>query len=77
MEPYAQGKLKSNIAISEPGAGGDPTHMKTRAIKDGDDWIINGRKIWVSGVSRADFLIVMASRRCDIQKREWNIMVIH
>ena len=61
MEPYAQGKLKSNIAISEPGAGGDPAHMKTRAIKDGDDWIINGRKIWVSGVSRADFLIVMAS----------------
>ena len=61
MEPYAQGKLKSNIAISEPGAGGDPAHMKTRAVKDGDDWVINGRKIWVSGVPKADFLIVMAA----------------
>jgi len=61
MEPYAQGLLKSNIAISEPGAGGDPAHMKTRAVRDGDDWVINGRKIWVSGVPKADFLIVMAS----------------
>ena len=35
---------KSAIAISEPGAGGDPAHMRTRAIKDGDDWVINGAK---------------------------------
>lgn len=61
MAPYARGELKSNIAISEPGAGGDPADMKTRAVKDGDDWVINGRKIWVSGVPKADFLIVMAS----------------
>jgi len=61
LEPLARGEMKSNIAISEPGAGGDPAQMKTRAIKDGDDWVINGRKIWVSGVPKADFLIVMAS----------------
>lgn len=61
MEPYAQGELRSNIAISEPHAGGDPAQMKTRAVKDGDDWVINGRKIWVSGVPKADFLILMAS----------------
>ena len=46
MEPYAKGEMKSCIAISEPGAGGDQ-QMKTRAVKDGDDWVINGRKIWV------------------------------
>ncbi len=61
MEPYARGELRSNIAISEPGAGGDPAQMKTRAIREGDDWVINGRKIWVSGVPKADFLILMAA----------------
>jgi len=58
--PYAEGRAKSAIAISEPGAGGDPAGMITRARQDGDDWVINGRKIWVSRVPSADFIIVMA-----------------
>ena len=60
LEPYARGEAQSAIAISEPGAGGDPAGMTTRAVKDGDDWIVNGRKIWVSRVPQADFVIVMA-----------------
>jgi alkylation response protein AidB-like acyl-CoA dehydrogenase len=60
LEPYARGEAHSAIAISEPGAGGDPAGMTTRAVKDGGDWIINGRKIWVSRVPQADFVIVMA-----------------
>jgi acyl-CoA dehydrogenase len=60
MEPYAQGEMKSCIAISEPGAGGDPAHMKTRAIREGDEWVINGRKIWVSNVPKSDFIVLMA-----------------
>ena len=60
MLPYAKGEKKSAIAISEPGAGGDPSGMTTRAVKDGDDWVINGRKIWVSRVPYVDFTIVMA-----------------
>ena len=60
LEPYASGEAKSAIAISEPGAGGDPAGMKTRAVKSGDDWVINGRKIWISRVPYADFTIVMA-----------------
>ncbi len=60
MEPYAAGTARSAIAISEPGAGGDPAGMITRAVRDGDDWVINGRKIWVSRVPYADFIIVMA-----------------
>lgn len=60
LRPYATGEARSSIAISEPGAGGDPAGMTTRAVKDGSDWVINGRKIWVSGVPRADFVIVMA-----------------
>ena len=61
MEPYAKGEMKSCIAISEPGAGGDPARMKTRAVRQGDEWVINGRKIWVSGVPKVDFLILMAA----------------
>ena len=60
LAPYAAGDTKSAIAISEPGAGGDPAGMLTRAVRDGDDWVINGRKIWISRVPSADFLIVMA-----------------
>lgn len=60
LQPYADGTAKSGIAISEPGAGGDPAGMLTRARKDGSDWVINGRKIWVSRVPYADFIIVMA-----------------
>ncbi|MGZ0187185.1 MAG: acyl-CoA dehydrogenase family protein, partial [Alphaproteobacteria bacterium] len=61
MEPYARGEMKSCIGISEPGAGGDPADMKTRAIREGDEWVINGRKIWVSNVPKSDFVILMAS----------------
>jgi acyl-CoA dehydrogenase len=60
LDPYARGEQRSAMAISEPGAGGDPAGMTTRAVRDGDDWVINGRKIWVSNVPRADFIILMA-----------------
>ncbi len=60
LEPYARGETVSAIAISEPAAGADPSGMLTRAIKEGDAWVLNGRKIWVSHVPRADFTIVMA-----------------
>ena len=60
LRPYAQGEMKSCIAISEPGAGGDPAQMRTRAVREGDGWLINGRKIWVSNVPSADFVILMA-----------------
>lgn len=60
MEPYAKGTAKSAIAISEPGAGGDPSGMTTKAEMVGNEWVINGRKIWVSRVPDADFTILMA-----------------
>lgn len=60
LQPYARGETVSAIAISEPGAGADPAHMATRAVRDGDDWVINGRKIWVSRVPESAFSILMA-----------------
>jgi len=60
MQPYIEGRMSSAIAISEPGAGGDPASMKTRAVQEGDQWVLNGRKIWITNARRADFIIVMA-----------------
>ncbi|MEZ5938858.1 MAG: acyl-CoA dehydrogenase family protein [Hyphomonadaceae bacterium] len=60
LAPYVQQGTISAIGISEPGAGGDPAMMTTRAARDGNDWIINGRKIWISRAAEADFTILMA-----------------
>jgi len=60
LAPYVRGETISAIGISEPGAGADPAGMITRAVKDGDDWILNGRKIWISRAAEADFTILMA-----------------
>jgi acyl-CoA dehydrogenase len=60
MQPYIEGRMVSAIAISEPGAGGDPAGMKTRAVLEGDRWVLNGRKIWITNARAADFIIVMA-----------------
>lgn len=60
LAPYVRGETISAIGISEPGAGADPAGMITRAERDGEDWIINGRKIWISRAAEADFTILMA-----------------
>lgn len=60
LAPYVAGKTVSAIGISEPGAGSDPAAMTTQAVRDGDDWIINGRKIWITRANDADFTILMA-----------------
>jgi len=60
LAPYVRGETISAIGISEPGAGSDPAAMTTRAERDGEDWILNGRKIWISRAADADFTIFMA-----------------
>ncbi len=60
LAPYARGETVSAIGISEPGAGADPAGMQTKAVRDGDDWVINGRKIWITRAAEADFTILMA-----------------
>ena len=60
LAPYVRGETVSAIGISEPGAGADPSAMTTKAVRDGDDWVINGRKIWITRAADADFTILMA-----------------
>ncbi|MEM1436178.1 MAG: acyl-CoA dehydrogenase family protein [Pseudomonadota bacterium] len=60
LAPYVSEGLVSAIGISEPGAGSDPAGMKTQARRDGDDWVLNGRKIWISRAADSDFTLTMA-----------------
>jgi acyl-CoA dehydrogenase len=60
LAPYVQNGTVSAIGISEPGAGADPAAMATRAVREGDTWTINGRKIWITRAADADFTILMA-----------------
>jgi acyl-CoA dehydrogenase len=60
LAPYVRQGTVSAIGISEPGAGADPAAMITRAVREGDEWVINGRKIWISRAQEADFTILMA-----------------
>lgn len=60
LAPYVRKGTVSAIGISEPGAGADPAAMITRAVREGDEWVINGRKIWISRAQEADFTILMA-----------------
>jgi alkylation response protein AidB-like acyl-CoA dehydrogenase len=56
----ATGEWSPAFALSEPEAGSDPGGMITRAVKDGDDWVIDGTKNWISNLGIADFYVVFA-----------------
>jgi acyl-CoA dehydrogenase len=58
--PTIEGERLSCFAITEPGAGSDAANIKTSARRDGDDWIINGEKTFITGGNDADFVIVIA-----------------
>jgi acyl-CoA dehydrogenase len=61
LHPLLAGDLKSAFSMTEPHtAGSDPTTLQTRAVRDGDEYVISGRKWFTSNGSIADFLIVMA-----------------
>jgi acyl-CoA dehydrogenase len=59
MQPLLDGKMRSCFSMTEPGAGADPTLLSTEALRDGDEWVINGHKWFASNASISDFLIVM------------------
>jgi len=56
----AAGEWSPAFALSEPEAGSDPAGMKTIAVSDGDEWVINGTKNWISNLGVADFYITFA-----------------
>ncbi|HET8665172.1 MAG TPA: acyl-CoA dehydrogenase family protein [Nocardioides sp.] len=58
--PTIEGSRRSCFAITEPGAGSDARNIRTTAVRDGDEWVINGEKTFITGGDLADFTMVFA-----------------
>lgn len=61
LAPAIAGDMVCSIAVSEPHAGSDVAAIKTTARSDGDDYLINGTKMWITNSTQADFLVLLAN----------------
>jgi acyl-CoA dehydrogenase len=67
--PAIRGERHDCLAMTEPGAGSDVRSMKTRAVREGSDWVIDGQKHFISHADRADFIILFAVTGTEETKR--------
>jgi alkylation response protein AidB-like acyl-CoA dehydrogenase len=63
------GSIRTAIAFSEPDSGSDAAGIRTRAVRDGDDWVISGQKVYVTNAHEADYLIVSVKTDPDAGRR--------
>jgi acyl-CoA dehydrogenase len=78
LEPLAAGRIRSCFAMTEPmpGAGADPTMLRSRARRDGDAWVIDGHKWYITGADGAAFAIVMVRTSDDPDPRRGATMLL-
>jgi alkylation response protein AidB-like acyl-CoA dehydrogenase len=69
LEPVAAGDAVTGAAISEPDTGSDVSSVSTTAEKDGDEWVINGNKMWITNGSVGDYFVVMCNTDPDADDR--------
>ena len=63
LERIASGDVIASFALTEPGAGSDPAGLRTSAVRDGDDWVIDGQKRFITNAPLADLFVVFARTR--------------
>jgi alkylation response protein AidB-like acyl-CoA dehydrogenase len=73
---FASGELISAIAMTEPGTGSDLQGIKTRAVRDGDDWVINGSKTFITNGINSDLVIVVAKTDPDKGAQGFSLFVV-
>ena len=66
--PTIRGEITWCQGYSEPGSGSDLASLMTKAVIDGDDWVINGQKIWTSGAQRADYMFCLVRTEPNAKK---------
>jgi len=69
LKPLARGEMLGAFALSEPEAGSDAASLRTQAVRDGNDWILNGTKAWVSSGTKGDVILAMARTDCPDDRR--------
>jgi alkylation response protein AidB-like acyl-CoA dehydrogenase len=69
LPPITDGEAVMGAAISEPQAGSDVTAIETTARKDGDEWVVNGNKMWITNGTVGDYFVVLAETDPDADDR--------
>jgi alkylation response protein AidB-like acyl-CoA dehydrogenase len=76
LPPLADGSAMFSYCLSEPDAGSDALAMKTRAVRDGDTWVINGVKRWITNAGASDFYTVFAVTDPDNRRKGISAFVV-
>jgi alkylation response protein AidB-like acyl-CoA dehydrogenase len=76
LRPFVRGELITAIAMSEPGAGSDLQGLQTTARRDGDEWVLNGSKTFITNGINADLVIVVARTDPDAGARGFSLLVV-
>ncbi len=76
LKPSITGDLVSCLGVSEPSAGSDVASIKTHAVKDGDDYVINGSKMWITNGTQADWMCMLANTETDHKNKHLNKSLI-
>ncbi|GAB2889616.1 acyl-CoA dehydrogenase family protein [Paralcaligenes ginsengisoli] len=75
LEPFMRGEIRFSISISEPQAGSDAASTRTRAIADGENYILRGQKLWCSGAAAKNVVIAMLVRSDPAAKKREGLSV--